>query len=97
MTQTPPANPPEPGDATAQESVYRGNLDAFGGRATRACGLLRRGRISPDRCFLALMQLWMQLVNARSALDNQRDEARRPGGDPVDSRGPAPGGSGDGP
>jgi hypothetical protein len=65
------------GTGNDAESVYRANLEAFGGRAARLCGLLRRGSLSREKCFLALCQLWDQVLR-----DQRRSErSRRVGSD----------------
>ncbi|MBK7403676.1 MAG: hypothetical protein IPJ41_03325 [Phycisphaerales bacterium] len=56
-------------DGPASESIFRMNLDAFGGRAARLCTLLRLGRLTADSCFLAISQLWIQLARSQRELD----------------------------
>ena len=62
----PPAthSPAEP----SHDAVFQMNLEVFGERAGRLCDLARAGRLSPDSCFVALTQLWIQLAHAHRAL-----------------------------
>ena len=71
------AAPDGPGDPA---SVFRTNLDAFGGRASQLCALLRRGRISADACFLALTQLWIQLARSHRGVHDDPEEEEPPAG-----------------
>jgi hypothetical protein len=82
---------PETGDPSPvldAEGVFRVNLGAFGGRAARVCILWRRGRLSSEKCFLALAQLWDQLANAQrrrgGAMGSCPKKPGAPGDPPVD-------------
>ena len=63
-------------------AVFQTNLDHFGERAAKLCALSREGRLSPDSCFVALTQLWIQLAHAHRSLGDltepaQADRGRR--------------------
>ena len=58
---------PAEGEGGAEEraqAIHRQNLDAFGGRAARLCSLMRHGRLTPERCYVAVSQLWIQVVRS---------------------------------
>lgn len=78
----------DPGPALDAEGVFRVNLGAFGGRAARVCILWRRGRLSSEKCFLVLAQLWVQLANAQrrrgGAMGTRPEEPGARGDPPVD-------------
>lgn len=88
ITTTPTPESGSPSPAEDAEGVFRVNLGAFGGRAARVCILWRRGRLSSEKCFLALAQLWIQLANAQrrrgGSMGSRPDEPGSSGDPPVD-------------
>jgi hypothetical protein len=76
--QPTPQPAPQPGPTPeapdrGPEGVFRANLEAFGDRAAKLCRLARTGRISPDSCFVALTQLWIQLARAHRRLADRAE------------------------
>lgn len=72
--------PDEEGSAERALAVHRQNLDAFGGRAARLCSLMRHGRLSPERCFVAVSQLWVQVVRSERRTSRGAGDGPEAGG-----------------
>lgn len=68
-------------DATSERprsdrDAHLATLESFGARSARLCRLMRKGRLSPERCYLAIAQLWIQLSRSERRARSSEEQGR---------------------